>query len=128
MKTITKRTTISNVITENKPSTNDKETPTMQRIIIAFGYMLKCYFSISYLNVTLPLKILNNLFLSRNVLYGEHMKFKIEVEAHKGKIKREYVVEASNGEELSRELARVEREWVIETGILNFTSTTFKIE
>ena len=26
------------------------------------------------------------------------------------------------------ELARVEREWVMETGILNFTSTMFKIE
>ena len=56
------------------------------------------------------------------------MKFKIEVEAQNGKIKREYVVEASDGEEFSKELARVEREWVIETGILNFTSTTFKIE
>ena len=56
------------------------------------------------------------------------MKFKIEIEAHKGKIKRDYVVEASNGEEFSRELARIETEWVMETGILNFTSTTYKIE
>ena len=56
------------------------------------------------------------------------MKFKIEVEAHKGKVKREYVVEASNGEEFSRELERIEREWVLETGILNFVSTTYKIE
>ena len=56
------------------------------------------------------------------------MKFKIEIEAHKGKIKKGYVIEASNGEEFSRELARVEREWVMETGILNFISTTYKIE
>ena len=56
------------------------------------------------------------------------MRFKIEIEAQNGKVKREYVVEASNGEELSKELARVEREWFIETGILNFTSTLFKIE
>ena len=56
------------------------------------------------------------------------MKFKIEVEAQNSKVKREYVVEASNGEEFSRELARVEREWVMETGILNFISTMYKIE
>ena len=56
------------------------------------------------------------------------MKFKVEVEAHNGKIKREYVIEASNGKELSQEIARIEREWVMETGILNFTSTMFKIE
>ena len=56
------------------------------------------------------------------------MKFKIEIEAHRGKIKREYIIEASNGEEFSRELARIEREWVIETGILNFTSTMYEIE
>ena len=55
-------------------------------------------------------------------------RFKIEVESQDGKVKREYIVEASNGEEFSRELARVEREWVMETGILNFTSTVFKIE
>ena len=55
-------------------------------------------------------------------------RFKIEVESQDGKVKKEYVVEASNGEEFSKELARVEREWVMETGILNFTSTTFKIE
>jgi hypothetical protein len=55
-------------------------------------------------------------------------KFKIEIEAHREKIKREYVIEASNKEEYSRELARIEREWIIETGILNFTSTVFKIE
>ena len=55
-------------------------------------------------------------------------QFKIEVESQDGKVKKEYVVEASNGEEFSKELARVEREWVLETGILNFTSTTFKIE
>ena len=49
------------------------------------------------------------------------MKFKIEVEAQNGKIKREYVVEASNGEEFSRELARIEREnglWKLEYLIL----------
>ena len=56
------------------------------------------------------------------------MKFKIEVEPQKRNVKRKYVVEASNGKELSKELARVEREWVMETGILNFTSTMFKIE
>ena len=55
-------------------------------------------------------------------------RFKIEVESQDGKVKKEYVVEASNGEEFSKELARVEREWVMETGILNFTSTMFKIE
>ena len=55
-------------------------------------------------------------------------RFKIEVESQDGKVKKEYVVEASNGEEFSKELARVEREWVMETGILNFTSTTYKIE
>ena len=37
------------------------------------------------------------------------MKFKVEVEAHNGKVKREYIVEASNGKEFSKELARVER-------------------
>ena len=56
------------------------------------------------------------------------MKFKVEVEAHNGKVKREYIIEASNGKEFSKELARIEREWVMETGILNFVSTTFKIE
>ena len=56
------------------------------------------------------------------------MKFKIEVEAQNSKVKREYVVKASNGEEFSKELERVEREWVLETGILNFVSTTYKIE
>ena len=55
-------------------------------------------------------------------------RFKIEVESQDGKVKKEYVVEASNGEEFSKELARVEREWVMETGILNFTSTTYEIE
>ena len=55
-------------------------------------------------------------------------RFKIEVESQNGKVKRDYVIEASNGEEFSRELERVEREWVIETGILNFVSTTYKIE
>ena len=55
-------------------------------------------------------------------------RFKIEVESQDGEVKKEYVVEASNGEEFSRELARIETEWVMETGILNFTSTTFKIE
>ena len=55
-------------------------------------------------------------------------RFKIEVESQDGEVKKEYVVEASNGEEFSKELARVEREWVMETGILNFTSTTYKIE
>ena len=55
-------------------------------------------------------------------------QFKIDVESQDGKVRKEYVVEASNREEFSRELARVEREWIIETGILNFTSTTFKIE
>ena len=55
-------------------------------------------------------------------------RFKIEVESQDGKVKKEYVVEASNGEEFSKELARVEREWVIETGILNSISTTYKIE
>ena len=56
------------------------------------------------------------------------MKIRIEIEAHKGNIKREYIAETSDGEELSRELARVEREWVLETGILNFVSTTYKME
>ena len=56
------------------------------------------------------------------------MKFKIEVEAQNGKVKRDYVVEASNAKELSQELAKLERKWFIETGILNFTSTLFKIE
>lgn len=56
------------------------------------------------------------------------MKFKIGIEAHKGKVKREYIVEASNGEEFSRELARIETERVMETGILNFTSTMYKTE
>ena len=55
-------------------------------------------------------------------------RFKIEVESQDGKIKKGYVVKASNGEELSQELARIEREWVMETEILNFTSTLFKIE
>ena len=55
-------------------------------------------------------------------------RFKIEVESQDGNVKKEYVVEASNGEEFSKEVARVEREWVMETGILNFTSTMFKIE
>ncbi len=31
------------------------------------------------------------------------MKFRIEIEAQNGKVKREYFVEASNGEEFSRE-------------------------
>ena len=35
-------------------------------------------------------------------------RFKIEVESQDGKVKKEYVVEASNGEEFSKELARVE--------------------
>ena len=56
------------------------------------------------------------------------MKFKIDVKAQRGNIKGEYVVEDSNGEEFSNELARVEREWVLETGIINFVSTTYKIE
>lgn len=55
-------------------------------------------------------------------------RFKIEVESKDGKVKKKNVVEASNGEEFSKELARVEREWVIETGILNFTSITYKIQ
>ena len=55
-------------------------------------------------------------------------RFKIEVESQDGKVKKEYVVEASIGEEFSKELARVERQWVVETGILNFASTTYKIE
>ena len=37
------------------------------------------------------------------------MKFKIEVEAQNGNVKREYIVEASSGEEFSKELERVER-------------------
>ncbi len=41
------------------------------------------------------------------------MKFKIEVEAQRGNVKKEYFVEASNGEEFSKELARIEREWVM---------------
>jgi hypothetical protein len=41
------------------------------------------------------------------------MKFKIEIEAHKEKIKKEYIKEASNKEEYSRELARIEREWML---------------
>ena len=56
------------------------------------------------------------------------MKFKIEIEAQNDKIKREYIAEASNGKEFSRELARIEKEWVLETGILNFVSTRYMIE
>lgn len=56
------------------------------------------------------------------------MKFKIEIEAKNGRIKKEYIVEASNEEEISKELARVERERVLETGILDFASTTYKIQ
>ena len=37
-------------------------------------------------------------------------------------------MEASNGEEWALEIRRIEREWVMETGILDFTSTLFKIE
>jgi len=33
------------------------------------------------------------------------MKFRVEMEAQNGKVKREYVIEASNGEELSNHLA-----------------------
>ena len=54
-------------------------------------------------------------------------RFKIEVESQDGKVKKEYMVQASNGKELSQEIARIEREWVMETGILNFTSTMYKI-
>ena len=50
-------------------------------------------------------------------------RFEIEVESQYGKVKKEYIAEASNGEELSKELARVETEWVLETGILDFTIT-----
>ena len=60
--------------------------------------------------------------LRRNVPYDYSMKFKIEIEAHKEKIKKEYIIAASDAEEFSRELVRIEREWVIETGILNFTT------
>ena len=56
------------------------------------------------------------------------MKFKIDIEAQNGKVKREYVVGAFNGKEFSRELSRIEREWVMETGILGLTSTTYKIQ
>ncbi len=42
-------------------------------------------------------------------------RFKIEVESQDGKVKKEYVIEASNRKELSQELARIEREWVMET-------------
>ena len=59
---------------------------------------------------------------------AKKFQFKIDVESQDGKVRKEYVVEASNGEEFSRELERVEREWVLETGILNFVSTTYKIE
>ena len=62
------------------------------------------------------------------VRMSKKFRFKIELESQDGKVKKEYIAEASNGEEFSRELARVEREWVIETGILNFVSTTYKIE
>ena len=51
------------------------------------------------------------------------MKFKVEVETQNGKIKREYIIEASNGKELSKEIRRIEREWVKETGILDSTIT-----
>jgi len=51
------------------------------------------------------------------------MKFKVEVESQNGKVKREYVIEASNGKELSKEIRRIEREWVLETGILDFVIT-----
>ena len=62
------------------------------------------------------------------VRMSKKFRFKIEVESQDSKVKRDYVVEASNGEEYSRELTRVEREWVLETGILNFVSTAYKIE
>jgi len=51
------------------------------------------------------------------------MKFKVEVESRDGKVKREYIIEASNGEEWSKEIRRIEREWVLETGLLHFTIT-----
>ena len=51
------------------------------------------------------------------------MKFKVEVESQNGKVKREYVIEASNGKELSQEIRRIEREWILETGILDFVIT-----
>ena len=51
------------------------------------------------------------------------MKLKVEVEAQNSKIKREYIIEASNGKELSEEIRRIERELVKETGILDFTIT-----
>ena len=37
------------------------------------------------------------------------MKYKVEMEAHNSKVKREYVTEASNGKELSQEIARIEK-------------------
>ena len=65
--------------------------------------------------------VLNN--LRRKVLYDDSIKFKVEAKAQNGKIKREYTIEASNGKELSEEIRRIEREWVLETGILYLTIT-----
>jgi hypothetical protein len=56
------------------------------------------------------------------------MKFKIEIEALKEKIKKDYVIEALDTKELLTELSRIEREWINETGILNFTTTVVRTE
>ena len=63
----------------------------------------------------------------RNVL-GDSMKFKIEIEAVKERIKKHYVIEASDTKEFLMELSRIEREWITETGILNFTTTVVRTE
>jgi hypothetical protein len=65
--------------------------------------------------------------LTRKVL-GNSMKFKIEIEAFKEKIKKDYVIEALDTKELLTELSRIEREWINETGILNFTTTVVRTE
>ena len=56
------------------------------------------------------------------------MKFKIEIEALKERIKRDHVIEASDTKEFLMELSKIEREWIIETGILNFTTTVVRTE
>lgn len=56
------------------------------------------------------------------------MKFKIEIEALKGRIKKSYVIEASDTKEFLMELSRIEREWIVETGILSFTTTVVRTD
>lgn len=55
---------------------------------------------------------------------GDNMRYKIQISAPKEKTKREYTIEASNNEEFKRELSRISKKWIDETGILNFTLTS----